>query len=399
MTRAADRPPDCFRGLAMLRSTLVFLAACVAAPPAAACSFCQGDIRTRQTLRMHYAAAKAVLHGQLKNPRFDKNDNGFTDLHVSSVLKDDPARGGQTVIAIPQYLPVIGNTPADFLLFCDVSKGKLDPMFGVPAPRAVLDYLSAATKLDDKDPAAKLAFFFKHLDSPDPTIAADAFFEFARASDADILKAAKQLDAAKVRKLIADPNTPPERLGVYSFLLGVTGGAKDAAYLAALLNHNPLPERAATAFGGLLAGYILLAPKEGWSFAAGVLADDKRPYSVRLSTIGTVRFLQSTRGADCKAEVLTCCAALLPHGDLADQAIEDLRRWGYWDLTNDVLAQFARPTHAAPIVRRSIVRYALCAPGDEAKRFVLAAKQADPKLVRTVEESLELFAPVNPPRK
>ena len=49
---------------------------------------------------------------------------------------------------------------------------------------------------------------------------------------------------------------------------------------------------------------------------------------------------------------------------LADQAIEDLRRWGYWDLTTDVLAQYSKPTHAAPIVRRSIVRYAL-RPGDE----------------------------------
>ena len=125
----------------------------------------------------------------------------------------------------------------------------------------------------------------------------------------------------------------------------------------------------------------------------------KRPYSVRLSAINTVRFLQATREKECKAEVLKCCAALLPHGDLADQAIEDLRRWGYWDLTNDVLAQFAKPTHSAPIVRRCIVRYALCAPGDDAKRFVTAVKATDAKLVRDVEEMLELYKPINPPKK
>jgi len=399
MTRAADRPPDCFRGLAMFRSALVIIAVGLAAPHAAACSFCEGNFRARQTLRMHYMAAKAVFYGQLKNPRFDKDDNGFTDLHITSILKDDPARAGRAAIVLRTYLPVVGNTPPDYLIFCSVANGSLDPTFGLPASAAIVDYLKAAARLDDRDPVAKLTFFFKHLDSADATIAADAFFEFARASDADILKAAKQLDAAKVRKLIADPNTPPERLGVYSFLLGVTGTAKDAAYLAALLNQNPLPERASTAFGGLLAGYILLAPKEGWSFAAGVLADAKRPYSVRLSTLGTVRFLQATRGTENKAEVLACCAALLPHGDLADQAVEDLRRWGYWDLTADVLGQWARPTHTAPIVRRSIVRYALSAPGDEAKRFVAAVKQTDPKLVRTVEESLELFAPVVPAKK
>jgi hypothetical protein len=384
----------------MLRLAVALTSIILVSSPVVACTFCDGSLRSKQTLRLHFAQAKAVLHGQLKNPRFDqKTDDGFTDLHVTSVMKDDPARGNQAVVVIRSYLPVIGNTPADYLLFCGVANGKLDPTFGIPATPAVVEYLKAAAKLDDTDPAAKLGFFFKYLDSADATIAADAFFEFARTADGDIIKAAKQLDASKVRKLIADPNTPIERLGVFAFLLGVSGGAADATFLARMLNENPLSERSASAFGGLLAGYILLAPKDGWTFATGVLADAKRPYSVRLSAIGTVRFLQATRGNECKAEVLKCCAALLTHGDLADQAIEDLRRWGYWDLTTDVLAQFAKPTHAAPIVRRCIVRYALCAPGEEAKRFVTAVRQADPKLVRAVEEMLELFTPIHPPKK
>lgn len=366
----------------------------LAAGPAAACTFCDGNFRTRQTLRTQFAAAKAVLYGQLKNPRFDpKTDDGFTDLHVGTVLKDDPARGSAATVTLRAYLPVVGNTPPEYLVFCGVVSGQLDPTFGVPGSAAVVEYLKGAAKFDDRDPGAKLGYFFKHLDSPDPTVAADAFLEFARTPDADILKAAKHLDAAKLRKLLAAPNTPPERLGVFAFLLGVSGGPNDAAFLAGLLGANPLPERTSSAFGGLLAGYMLLAPKDGWALAAAVLADDKRPYSVRFSAIGAVRFLQATRGNDCKAEVLKCCAALLPHGDLADQAVEDLRRWGYWDLTADVLAQFPKPTHAAPIVRRGIVRYALCCPTDEAKRFVTAVKQTDPKLVRDVEEMLELYAP------
>jgi hypothetical protein len=344
---------------------------------------------------MSYAAAKAVLHGQLKNPRFDpKTDEGFTDLHISAALKDDPARGAQGVITLRSYVPVVGNTPPDYLIFCGVNNGKLDLITGIPASTAVVDYIKAASKLDDTDPAAKLGFFFKHLDSPDTTIAADAFFEFARASDTEILKAAKTFDAAKIRKLIADANTPPERLGVFSFLLGVSGGAADATFFAKLLTENPLQDRTLGAYGGLLAGYMLLAPKNGWVLATNVLGDDKQPYSVRLSAIGTVRFFQATRGNDCKAEVLKCCATLLPHGDLADQAIEDLRRWGYWDLTGEVLSQFPKPTHNAPITRRCIVRYALCCPNEDAKRFIVALRQTDPKLVKDVEASLDLFAPV-----
>src|SRR4029079_13200992 len=120
------------------------------------------------------------------------------------------------------------------------------------------------------------------------------------------------------------------------------GGPADAAFLAELLKAPAPAERVRDSFGGLLAGYVLLAPKDGWAFTATVLGDDKQPFSVRLSTINTVRFFQATRGADCKAEVLKCCAALLPQGDLADQAVEDLRRWGYWDLSADVFAQFAK---------------------------------------------------------
>src|SRR6185436_15544687 len=122
-----------------------------------------------------------------------------------------------------------------------------------------------------------------------------------------------------------------------------------AAFLAALLKQSPLPERTGSAFGGLLAGYIMLDPKNGWPFTAAILADERQGIALRLSCIGTVRFFQATRGVECKAEVLKCCTALLPVGDLADQAIEDLRRWGWWDLTKDVLAQFGKPTHSAPI--------------------------------------------------
>jgi hypothetical protein len=194
-----------------------------------------------------------------------------------------------------------------------------------------------------------------------------------------------------LRKLIADEKTPAERLSVFAYVLGVSGGPADAAFLGGMLKQSPLPERVRDSFGGLLAGYVLLAPKDGWAFTTAILGDDKQSFSVRLSSINTVRFLQATRGVACKPEVLRCCAALLPHGDFADQAIEDLRRWGYWELSADVFAQFAKPTHSAPIVRRCIVRYALSCPNDDAKRFVTAVKQTDPKLVATVEEQLKLF--------
>jgi hypothetical protein len=370
------------------------------AQPVIGCPFCSSDVRSRLTLRMQFAQAKVVAHGQLKNPRFDpKTDEGSTDLAVDVVLKDDPARKGQGTIVLRSYIPVVGNTPPDFLVFCGVIDGKLDPTFGIPASAAIVDYMKTAAKLDDNDPVAKLGFFFKHLDSTDANIASDAFFEFARASEAEIAKASKQLDSAKIRKLIASPTTPIDRLGVFAFLLGISGNQADAPFLAAMLKENPLSERSSAAFGGLLAGYILLNPKDGWQFATNLLGDAKQSFGIRLSTIGTVRFMKTSRENECKAEVLRCCAALLPHGDLADQAIEDLRRWGYWDLTKDVLAQFSKQTHSAPIVQRCIVRYALCCPDEQSKQFVSALRQTNPKLVQTVEDMLDLYAPTAPAPK
>ncbi|MDY3551819.1 hypothetical protein R5W24_000899 [Gemmata sp. JC717] len=381
-------------------AALTALVLAVGPAPAPACTFCGDNVRAKPTLRMQYAQASAVLHGKLANPRFDpKTDEGFTDLHVGTALKDAPARGNQNVLTLRGYLPVVGDTPSEYLVFCTAKDGKLEVTAGLAAPAAVVAYLTGAAKLAENDPTARLAYYFPHLSSPDATVAADAFVEFARAADADIARAAKHFSPEALRKLIGDEKTPTERLGVFAFLLGVSGGPADAAFLEKLLKQQPLSARARESFGGLLAGYVLLDPKGGWALAQSVLADTERPYSVRLSSLGAVRFFQAARGAECKAEVLKCCAALLPDGDFADQAIEDLRRWGWWDLSPEVFAQFAKPTHAAPIVRRGIVRYALSCPNDDAKKFVAAVRQSDPKLVAAVEEMLKLYDPVTPSKK
>jgi hypothetical protein len=386
----------------MIRLVTASLAIAIFSSPAAviACPFCSGNTQTRSTLRMQYAQAKVVVQGKLQNPRFDpKTDQGFTDLHIDAVLKEDPACKVPRAITLGNYLPVVGNTPPDFLLFCGVIDGQLNPNSGTPCNGAIAAYVKGAAGLSDNDPVAKLGYFFKYLDSPDATVAGDAFFEFARASDVEITKAARQFDAAKLRKMIASPATPIERLGVLAFLLGVSGGPADAQFLAGMLTEKPLSDRTTAAFSGLLAGYILLSPKDGWQFAVSTLGDEKQTFGVRLSAIGTVRFLQSSRGSDCKADVLRCCAALIPHGEFADQAIEDLRRWGYWDLTADVLAQFSKPTHSAAIVQRCIVRYALSCPDAQSRRFIADLRISDPKLLRKVEDMMDLYAPVTPSPK
>ena len=74
---------------------------------------------------------------------------------------------------------------------------------------------------------------------------------------------------------------------------------------------------------------------------------------------------------------------------LADVAVEDLRRWGWWELTDAVLTSFNLKNHDSPLVRRAIARYALSCPRDQAKQFVADLKKKDAALVADAVESLE----------
>jgi hypothetical protein len=370
-----------------MRSAVVALF--VFALPAAACSVCGSALKSKNTLREELAQCKAAAVGTLKNPKPNPSGTGgTTDFHFAKLIKSAAIVEKKAGVTIPQYFPVIGDTPPDYLFFFDEVNGQPTVTGGVPASAAVVEYLSAVAKLDPADVPARLTFYFKHFDAADPTVAADAFLEFAKAPDADILKAKAGFDPTKLGTLLADPKTPEERLGVFAALLGLCGGARHTAVFTELLQ-EPLADRAKANLGGILAGYVLLEPKAGWQATRAVLADDKRAFDQRLSALGTVRFLQATR-PEAKAEVLTACKDMLASPDFADLVIEDLRRWGWWDLTADVIAAWGKPAGEVREVKKAVVRYALACPKDEAKRFLDAARKADAKLVAQVEASERL---------
>ena len=370
------------------------LAGCLLAAATAhaeACTFCADGLAGRQPLSHHYAAAKFVAFGTLKNPRPAPDGlGGTTEFHVATIHKATPAFAATTVVVLPRYIPVIGDTPPEYLLFALEADGKLDPLHGTPTTTAVSAYLRDAAKLNRAD-AAALGFFFRKLDDADAAIAADAFVEFARAGDRDIQKAAPHLNRLKIRAWLTDPKTSEERVGVYAMMLGLCGTHDDAAWLAALLNRAPLADRYASNLGGLLAGLTLLDAASGWKQTQAALADAKLPIASRLSAVNTLRYFQATREKECKPQLLACYAKLLDAGDFADMAADDLRRFGWWDLTATVLAGFDKPTHKAPAVRRGILRYALGCPDDAAKAFVVGVRAKEPALVKKVEDGLKLY--------
>src|SRR5262249_46284785 len=145
----------------------------------------------------------------------------------------------------------------------------------------------------------------------------------------------------------------------------------------------------AGALGGLLSGYIQLRPREGWELALAILRDSRRPFTERLAVLGMLRFYHGWKPEETRREILRGLEALLPQSDLADLAVEDLRRWQLWDLTGEVLALYGKKDFDAPIQRRALVRYALSCPRAEANRFVAQLRKQDPDLVKDVEEALQ----------
>jgi len=360
--------------------------------PAAACSFCGGSPASQSTLRERFAQAQAVVLGTLKNPKFsDDRGGGTTEFHFGKVLKTDPVVAKLTAVLLPRYLPAVGPTPPPHLVFFDAVDGKPDAFFAAVAPEQLLKYVSGFMALDSKQPTKRLAYYFAHLDSPEPAIAEDAFLEFAKTPDADIVAAKAVLSPVKLRQLLLDPKTPPFRLGVFAMMLGLCGDATHADTFAKLLT-PPLSEAVAGNLGGLLAGYSLLDPKAGWTAIRATLTDGKRNFAHRLSALQAVQFFQVTRAKDYRPIIVDTLKAVLPDPDLADLAIDDLRRWGWWDLSAEVLALYAKPTHAAPVYRKGIVRYALSCPDPIAKRFVEAVRKTEPKLVADVEDGLKLMS-------
>jgi hypothetical protein len=358
--------------------------------PAPSCSLCNNLQAATIREEASQSGARIILAGTLESPRVAAGGNGSTDLRITDVLRKDDWLAGRKIVEIPRYLPVSDSkNPPRFLVFCDLFKGKLDPYRGVPIARAeTVDYVKKVMALDPKDRAGSLPFYFNYLENPDPEVAADAFLEFAKSSDAEISRVGPKLSAARLHGWLENPQTDARRLGLYAVLLGCCGGPADAKFLAAKLNDGS--ERSIGAYDGLLAGYIRLQPREGWALATNALSGNNS-LQVKLGVVRTLRFYQASQPAEYHDQILRAEGIVLRQADMADMAVEDLRRWRMWDLTPAVLASYGTKGFDAPIMQRAIVRYALsCKEREDAQKFVAALRKTQAELVDEVEESLQL---------
>ena len=361
----------------------------LASGSAVACSLC-GNMSGNTSLAFEFSNADVVVYGHLANPKLAGGGKGTTEFHIDRTIKNNSVLL-KKVVTIDQWLPVLDpKSPPKYVMFYRTKKiaqippgEEWDPICGrLVSNPAVLDFAAELAKLQT-EPAKKLLHAAKHFDDPDPNIANEAFMVFAKADDKLIAETAKQLSPAVLRKLVKDADTEPERLSMFAFLLGACGNADDAEVLGALVK-NPTP-RMNKSYEGILAGYIMMRPKEGWAAVETALQNSKQSFLLRYAALRTVRFFYNARSAEFGPQVMQALALAIAQPDIADIAINDLCEWKRWDHTKLVLACWDRKTHDSAITKQSIVRYALTCPSPEARTFMDRARREDPETVRAMQ--------------
>lgn len=349
--------------------------------------------------RMDLHEAKLIVYGTLANARGDVSP-GSTDLVIEQVLKSHPLlKPDQKIITLPRCLPADPKDPQKFVVFFDVHKNELDPYRSTRATPAFIEYLKSVMAIEAKDHQKILANAFKFLESADLETSGDAFLEFGLCDYKDFRPVAEKLPADRIAGWLKDPKTPPSRIGLYGSMLGHCGTDREVPILQLMIeNANP---KYANGLDGLLVGYAMLKPNDGWTHLRQAVADETREFLLRWQAFRAARFFVDFRpDLVSKAMVAETLANLLDQKDFADVAIEELRKWGYWKYAERVIELSERSSHDLPIIRRAILRYALSCPTSasaSAARFVEEMKKKDPELVKETDELLKLeSAPVPP---
>ncbi|MFO0936132.1 MAG: hypothetical protein U0798_06395 [Gemmataceae bacterium] len=253
--------------------------------------------------------------------------------------------------------------------------------------------MKGAIAVREKDTAERLRFFFNYLDASELEINSDAFMEFGNADYADVRKIAGDLPREKIYSWLKDASTTSTRIGFYGLLAGHSGRKEDAQTLRNLLD-DPT-RRFASGLDGLMAGYILLDPKNGWEYLLSVIKDPKKQdFATQFATIKVLRFFWEYRSDVIeKKQVVEGAKIAMMNGDFADFAIEDLRKWQQFDLTDLVLKTSQLDSHKKePMVKRAVLKFMLAsaaAKNAKALEFVAAARAENPDKVKEYEEILE----------
>jgi hypothetical protein len=367
---------------------VVLLAGSLAVGSVHACPFCNAS----QTITQSVQEADVAFVAELSDSKpivtqGTGGADGETKALLVKILKSHAAIEKSKEIVLPRYIPAAEQQKVTYLVYATVIDGVVDPYRASPVDsKEMVDYLASAVEQPSRQPAERVAFFFKYLDHAEPTIANDAYAEFAAAPYKDVKDAASGFDADRIVGWLKNPRTEPYRFGLYGLLLGVCGRQEDATLIRSILedpNKRPI-----SGVDGLLGGLCVLDAKSGVDYTLKVLTNDQNDFNYRYSALRTVKFIVSDMPEVSKDDLFDRMAPALSIADISDLVIDEFRRNKQWRQTGTILGIFTDPKFDVQVVKRAVVRYALKCPDPAAEKFVADLRAKDAQYVKDVEEIL-----------
>jgi hypothetical protein len=371
----------------ILCCSIAFVAVCAGRADAQCCGL---DLRPRSVLDGFFDA-KIVAVCRLQNAVEPDNalPEGQVEFTLDGVVVPHALVKGKKSIVIPRFR---GPTKEKYLVAMDVDKkGVIDPYMG-----AVLDgkgemerFVVGALKLKDKTPPGRARYAVDFLLSSNSEVVASAVAEVSRLEYADLRKLAETLKPEPWLKALQDDKTPAAYVGTYAVLLGHCGKKEHAAVLRKLLDDKERPQARTTNY--LLIAYVLLDRDNGWQLVCDRIEHKDTSFLSRYAALQTARFMhQERQDVIAEKKSLAAIAGILKTPNMADFAIEDLRKLKRWEYCDAILELPGKDGFGAPVLRHAVLRFALQCPSPAAKTYVQIALINDPERVAEVEELLAL---------
>lgn len=316
------------------------------------------------------------------------NPDGQTELVLDEILKPNAALNGRKFIVTPREIAAKGK----FLIAMEMRKGEIEAYLGreLDAGGAMLKYVRGAIQLKDKSKAARLRYNVDFLTDPNQEVAVSANVEIQDAAYADLRKLGEALNPAELTKMLAAEDVPPRYRGNLILLLGHCGKKEHAQLIRKRIDGAKEPGHF-NELSSLYFAYVLLEPKEGWDFVCANATNADAAFLKRYAAFLAIRKLGAERKDLVKQEKWEAALVkILDVQDMADLAVEDLRNQQCWNCAGTVIDILKKKGFDTPIIKKSILRYALQCPSPRAKVFVNEQLARDPEWVADTAEMLEL---------
>ena len=364
-----------------------------------ACPFCSAPQLTLAEQMSQTDAAVIAEWVSGTKPDFDAGTAGSTVYRIKNLINSptNPKLELKQQITVEGYYP--GEAGSSVLILGTLD-GELSWMSPLDISEEGFEYVKNAPS-PEEDPAKRLLYFIKYLESNDPLLADDAYAEFANAPYKTIASVKAHFPREKLRKWVFSDETSVTRLGLYGLMIGLCGNEVDRKLLQEKVVANDVDFR--LGIDGLMAGYLILAGSEGLTILENAKlkpsleSPSQVPFSETFASLQSVKFMWEYGGDRISKERLRASQRiLLDNHQLADLVIIDLARWEDWSLIGRLKKMYGQEPFDVPAIKRSIVGYLIqCIkqkPAEEGKeipefvtqaeKFLAELEKNDPKTVK-----------------